>query len=202
MKLSGYVSLGVATLALAGSSFADTTAAQYTSGGTFSTNLARAIGWEFTVNMPMAVSALGVFDAGGDGLSKIHQIGIFRTSDLALIVSGTLIDGTGAPLVDGSRFVNIVPTSLVPGVSYYILADDFSTDPFVSGNGSIAFTPDINWLAVTDTATSNIFGAPTFTPGTVGNLGPNFQYTVAPAPGAAGVLALGAMFTARRRRRS
>ncbi len=201
MRISGCVSFGLATLALAGSCFADTTAAQSIGGGTLTSGFARSIGWEFTVSMPMAVSALGVWDYGSDGLSKVHQIGLFRVSDSSLVVSATLIDGSNAALIDGSRFVDVPSTPLVPGTSYYILADDFSTDPFVSGNGSIGFAPEINWLAVADTPVNTIFGTPTFTPGTMGNLGPNFRYAV-PTPGAVSILGIGAMLIGMRRRRA
>ena len=201
MRISGCVSFGVAALALAGSLFAQTTAAQYLGGGTLTSGFARSIGWEFTVSTPMAVSALGVWDAGGDGLTKVHQIGLFRMSDSALLVSASLLDGVGSTLIDGSRFVNVPSTPLVPGTNYYILADDFSTDPYVSGNGSIGFSPEVNWLAVADTPVATIFGTPTFTPGTVGNLGPNFRYTI-PGPGAAGLLAFGTLLIGTRRRRA
>ena len=104
-------------------------------------------------------------------------------------------------LIDGSRFVDIPSTPLVPGTAYYILADDFSTDPFVSGNGSIGFGTEVNWLAIAETPVNTIFGAPTFTPGTVGNLGPNFRYSV-PAPGALAVVGIGAVLLGLRRRRA
>ena len=200
MRISGFVFSGLAILSLAATSRADSTAAHYLGGGTLNSGFARSIGWEFTVNSSMAVSALGVWDAGSDGLTKVHQVGIFRVSDSMLMISASILDGIGSTLIDGSRFVTVPSTPLVPGTNYYILADDFSTDSYVSGNGSIGFAPELTWLAIADTPSSNIFGTPTFTTGTVGNLGPNFQYTV-PAPGSVAMLGLGTLLVGSRRRR-
>ncbi len=79
------------------------------------------------------------------------------------------------------------------------MADDFTADPFVSGAGSMGFAPEINWLALADANAASIFSTPSFTPGVLGNLGPNFQYTV-PAPASAAILALGTLALSRRRR--
>ena len=201
MRLSRCFAFCLAILTLAGSSFADITAALHLGGGTLTSGMARSIGWEFTVSVPVSVTALGVWDEGGNGLSKIHQIGVFRVSDSVLIVGASLVDGASSPLIDGTRFVDVLSTPLVPGTHYYILADEFSTDAYVSGNGSIGFASHVNWLAVADTAANSIFGAPTFTPGTVGNLGPNFRFTV-PGPGAPGLLAFGGFLLGARRRRA
>jgi hypothetical protein len=200
LRLLGAVSLVAAFLGPVSFSRADITASFNLGGGTLTQTQANAIGWEFTVTDFIAVSSLGVWDSAGDGLSKVHNVGIFRVSDNSLVIGAVLIDGSHAPLVDGSRFVNVAPTTLSPGVPYYIMADDFTADPFVSGSGSMGFAPEINWLALADSNAASIFSTPTFIPGALGNLGPNFQYTV-PGPGAIALLGLGTLLFGARCRR-
>ena len=146
------------------------------------------------------VTSLGIWDSGSDGLSKIHQVGIFRADNFSLVVGASIVDGTGAPLIDGSRFVTVTPVTLSPGTLYYILSDDFTADPYISGPSSMGFGPEINWLALANVNGQTIHDAPTFTPGTLGNLGPNFRYTV-PTPAAASLLGLGSLMVVVRRRR-
>jgi hypothetical protein len=199
--LCGAACFGVVSLGMTPFACADTTASYFLGGGLLTQNQANAIGWEFTVTDYVAVSSLGIWDAAGDGLSKVHQVGIFRADGGALVVGASIIDGTQATLIDGSRFVNVAPTTLSPGVTYYILGDDFTADPYVSGAGSMGFAPEVSWIALADGTSNSIFTTPTFTPGSLGNLGPNFRYTV-PGPGGVAMLGVGALLIGARRRRN
>lgn len=198
LRLIGIVSLSTALVAPLVAR-ADTTASVFLGGGTLTQLQASAMGWEFSVTDYCTVSSLGIWDSGADGLSKVHEVGIFRSDNFALVVGAQIIDGTAAPLIDGSRFVPVAPVTLTPGVPYYILADDFTADAFVSGPNSMGFGPEVNWIALASSAGPSVHDTPIFTPGTLGNLGPNFRYTV-PAPGAAALLGLGALVGVRRRR--
>lgn len=197
--LLGVLSL-VAAVAAPITARADTTASFHNGGGTLTQLQASAMGWEFSVTDFVTISSLGIWDSGSDGLSKVHQVGIFRSDTFSLVVGASIIDGTAAPLIDGSRFVPVAPVTLSPGVLYYILADDFTADPFVSGPNSMGFGPEITWVALANSSGITIHDTPVFTPGTLGNLGPNFRYTV-PTPGAASLLGLGSLMVAARRRR-
>src|SRR5436309_1918942 len=67
-------------------------------------------GWQFGVHTfgpnTIAITQLGIFDSGGDGLLNPHQIGLWRIEGggsqgaLTLLASVTVPAGTGAPLVD------------------------------------------------------------------------------------------------------
>ncbi len=197
LRLAGIVSLSAA-LTTSHAARADTTASYHLGGGLLTQLQASTLGWEFTVTDYCTVSSLGIWDSGSDGLSKIHQVGIFRTDNLALVVGASIVDGTAAPLIDGSRFVPVAPVTLFPGVSYYILGDDFTADAFVSGPNSMGFAPEINWLALANGTGNSINSAPVFPPGSLGNLGPNFRYTV-PAPGTVVLMAVGMIAGCRRR---
>ena len=74
-------------------------------------------------------------------------------------------------------------------------ADNFSIDRYVFGTGAVTFAPAIIWRGVVDGTSNSIHSTPGFFGGLPGNLGPNF---IIPAPGAAGLLAVG-LFAHRRR---
>ena len=76
------------------------------------------LGWEFTVNSPITVTQLGVFDEGSNGLAGSHAVGIFRVSDQALLVSTTIT--TSNALDTGFRYGSVTPTALAAGASYRI----------------------------------------------------------------------------------
>lgn len=70
-----------------------------------------AFGWRFTPMTDMDITALGFFDAtslptGNEtGLSRSHDVGIYRVSDQVLIASTTIPMGSGASLNANFRYV-------------------------------------------------------------------------------------------------
>ena len=155
-------------------------------GGGFLTNWSGATGYEFTVNSDITVIGLGVYDFSTSGLASSHDIGIFLSDGTSVINTtigngsiGTYVPGT----VDGSRFSSISPTLLASGTTYFILGDNFNTDQYAYGNGSVVFAPEITWNSYVQTNSNSIFGSPVFRlPGQTGNLGPNFIYSTSPIP--------------------
>lgn len=114
----------VSTLFLSFSSLAkaDTVALTSVTGGTLATSGGDQLyGWIFTVNAPITVTSLGVFDEGGDGLAISHDVGIFNETTEALLGSATVPAGTGGTLIDGFRFESVSPFSLIQGDSYVIV---------------------------------------------------------------------------------
>src|SRR5690349_19066278 len=89
-------------------------------------------GWDFTVNSPIRVSALGLFDSPffqtsipGDGLLESHAIGLWRAaSDSPLLATATLAAGTDARLFANFRYQSIDPVDLEPG--QYVIGAYFS----------------------------------------------------------------------------
>ena len=82
-------------------------------------------GWQFSIAGSSAITQLGVFDAGGDGLINPHQVGLWRI-DGTLLASATVPAGTAAPLVDGYRYVSITPVVLGTFISGGIVAAQYS----------------------------------------------------------------------------
>ncbi len=143
------------------------------------------IGWSFNVNAPIVVTALGYFDANGDGLRNPHRVGIFNSAG-SLLVSTTVAAGLTDPLVDNWRMASISPFALNPGL--YVVASEqaASADPITVSATSITAGPNITVVDPTlfNYGTGLIF--PTRSGGTY--LQANFLYEspmAVPEPGTA-----------------
>jgi hypothetical protein len=126
-------------------------AVSFTSASAFTNGSSATDGFQFTVNSPVSVSSLGIWDFNSDGLVESHMVAIFTTSG-TIVASANVPGGTGATLLDGFRYVSILPTTLLPGIynigAFYsdvpiqdtaaIQAQGFSTDPRITFNGSRA----------------------------------------------------------------
>jgi hypothetical protein len=106
-------------------------------------------GWGFwyapTLSQPLAITQLGVFDSGEDGLVSAHQVG-FWSNDGTLLASVTVPAGTDAPLIGGYRFASIPPVFLAAQTDFYIVAAQFSANdpddsiaPFPSNRNPLIF---------------------------------------------------------------
>jgi hypothetical protein len=94
------------------------------------------IGWSFTVNQPMTISALGTYDAGGDGLIDATNVGLWK-ADGTLVTEAIVPAGTVGILNGMFRFTAINHVNLEQGVEYVVasfgsglndLASSFSTN--------------------------------------------------------------------------
>lgn len=105
------------------------------------------LGFKFSVNFPLTVTELGVYDDFGDGLIGSHEVGLFK-SDGSLLASTTV--QTTDPLSGLFRFSSIAP--LVLGSGDYVLVavagynpgnpvDKYTHDPY-----NITFDPNITFL--------------------------------------------------------
>jgi hypothetical protein len=102
------------------------------------------MGHSFTItNTSLQISALGVYDFGGDGLNASHLVGIFtdegNTSPPVPNASVTVPAGTNAPLINGYRYQALPsPVILGPG-TYYVVAFQMNgyahgSDPYSDNN--------------------------------------------------------------------
>ncbi len=176
-------------------------AASWNGGGTQG-NYAHAVGWQFTANTDMYVTHLGVLDLGDLGLESEHTVGIFD-SEGDLVVSTTLAAGLSGDLMAGSMIYDTVDIAeLSKDETYYILADNWTSDDYAWGNASVTFSDDIEWLNFSEATGPSIFDNVLHLDGESGNLGPGFMYRPAPAPGALALLALAGCCSTRRRRQT
>ncbi len=126
------------------------------------------LGSNFTVNSPIVVSHLGVFDDGQDGISSAIDVGIVRVSDGATVTGPISISGNSDPLEAKFRFRSITPVTLAAG-DYIIVAVGFN-QANKNGNNTIGgYTPTVTndgGGLITSTGSSfggGGFGVPTST---------------------------------------
>jgi hypothetical protein len=155
------------------------------------------LGFQFTVNSTITVTALGAFDSGLDGLVESHDVGIWLTGG-ALQTSATVDSGTADPLINQFRYKPVSPVTLTPG-TYDIGAEwEDGSDPntFPGDIGTdFATAPQITFLN-NSYAGAGTLSDPTNEDSTSpAYFGPNFTFTTVPLPSAAGggLVLLGAM---------
>jgi hypothetical protein len=92
-----------------------------------------SIGFAFTVNAPVTVSALGYFDFLSDGFATPHDVGIYDSSG-TLLTQALLSPGTVNQLIGNFRYMDIAPISLAPGTYTMAATNDGPADPYGYGN--------------------------------------------------------------------
>lgn len=105
------------------------------------TNGSWSLGWSFTVLNPFTVTALGFYDAGKDGLTESHDVGIFSSTG-TLLTSVTVTNSD--PLTSFWRFASITPFSL--GVGTYVIAGVTGSESYpLQSPGGTVFSSDISY---------------------------------------------------------
>jgi hypothetical protein len=183
---------------------------------------------DFTVNSPIRITALGIFDDGADGLTNAMPVGIYNFSTQTLVpgLSSTVPAGVTAPILGGTAAYNSVPTRS-GGFRYVTLSTPVDlpagTYSMVGANFSSGGTTGPGNLKVDDYGEN----APTFNDGgglislapdshfdsgsalafPTANSAANyrfattsFEFTAVPEPTTIGLLSLGGLLLMRRRR--
>ena len=195
MRLVRSISL-IASLAIVGPVAAQT--AGITFGATpsaFNSGNFATRGWEFGVSQSIQVTALGLYDEGGNGFSNSHQIGLWNSSS-TLLASMVMPTGTTAILgADSFRYQNLL-SSVVLGAGTYRIGALFDVNDLdfiafnAAPNGAAGFVtyigPRLSSAGFLDPTSVSIISG--------GAFGPNFLFTttsVVPEPSSLALIGLG-----------
>ena len=202
------------TLAVLRCDAQDSQALNFAYDGGYSNGYSGTLGWQFTVNQNLSVTALGLYNAGLT-ITDTHQVGIFDAAG-SLIASGT-VGPTSSDTVSGYfDYSAITPVTLIAGNTYTAAALLTASDYFYYAPSAIYTDSRISYqLSAYQALGGDALVNPDsfdFTNG-FGYFGPNFLISNSdplpgaptPEPGAlamaAGLLCGGGVFLRRRRNR-
>jgi len=115
----------------------------------FATGTFNNVGWQFTVNAPILVDGLGVFDVGSNGLTESHQVGLW--DNLGNLLATTTVNSGGTLVLSASNtgdwlFNSIAPVLLLPGT--YVTGAFYATRADqVMANATITTVPEVSFAA-------------------------------------------------------
>ncbi len=156
-------------------------------------------GWQFTVNQPIEVTHLGLYDLGDNGFVIAHPIGLWRLSDEMLLASGTISAGTVNPLLNHFRYIEIPSVPLTVGEDYVIgyYSASGSTDWVITSAINVQVDPAITLVAAR-WGNRGEFKIPANIT-IYDRFGPNFQFV--PELGTVLLIGLGGLALLRKRRK-
>ena len=154
-------------------------------------------GWRFTANQAITLTELGLYDGDDNGMVIDHPIGLFRFDTAELLTSGTIHAGTGDPLINHFRYVDVEDVTLIPGVDYFLsfYSPSSSTDYILTLPSDLVIDPAITYVEARYGSGGLLI--PTTVTTTVYRIGPNFLYT--PEPASVCLLLAGGFVMLRRR---
>jgi hypothetical protein len=177
-----FVAAAISMLA-AGTAQASTAIVSFTGGTAFpSFGGDDTVGFVFTANSALSVTALGWFGTGG-AVNGSHEIGIWNAGGTLL---GSAVLSAGAVDASNVRYIGVTPISLASGQQYFIGGRD------TGGDGDSYLTSVSNLVtdaAITFNGSAASAGGAGFAfPGSINNIstggrfGANFQFSVAGVP--------------------
>jgi len=157
----------------------------FTGGSEFSSYYGSAagdvVGYRFTVNSPLQVSDLGVWNGDNTGgVDSPHEVGIWDSTQ-TLLASVTV--NPGGMVVGAWMYATISPIVLSPGETYTIgaLYTPTDNDNYISSATSMTTDPDVTWTnSAYPTEAELGFVYPALDSSSFGRFGPNFLFTVVP----------------------
>lgn len=169
-----------------------------------------ARGYRFRAEANLEVTALAMYDVGGDGLGVVDGYDVHLWTDAgSLLASVRLQPGTASTLQNGFRFESIASVFLTSGSIYRLsvdLGDDAAGSEFLYNPSAMTTNANFTILQTSGTAAAGLtdFGLQgpndAFpTSANVAPVGPNMLFNVVPEPGTGLLLAMGLAVLARRR---
>ena len=95
-----------------------------------------SLGFAFTTNQEVSVTALGYYDENQDGFLTNHEVGIFDFNG-TLLTSAVLDAGSGTSLVGHYRYTTVTPITLAANNSFVVVGTTFGfPDGWAFGSSS------------------------------------------------------------------
>ena len=140
-------------------------------------------GWRFSVgDTPISVTHLGYFDAGLDGLTDSHQVGIWDSAG-TLMTQATVPAGTEGTLVSAYRFTLAAPATLEANTTYYIGGlSPSASDTHIMFDAPQTYASQITYDRATYSQLTGFASPNTPFSATHGVFGANLQFTPVPEP--------------------
>jgi len=174
----------------------------FTGGSVFSADGPWTLGYRFTADQALKVTALGAYDYLGDGFSVTHEVGLWNS--FGDLLASAVVDNND-PLTGMFRYQTISAITLVAGQSYFVGASNFGSDrdPYAL-DATITSAPGITYTDATYMEGSGLqVPGRRGTPG--GYFGGNFLFsddiTGVPEPMSLSLFAIGVMGLAAMRRK-
>ncbi|MGO9096779.1 MAG: DUF4082 domain-containing protein [Bryobacteraceae bacterium] len=98
------------------------------------------LGFEFTVESPIAITALGAFDYNQDGFAQPQQVGLWTES--GTLLASTYVNNSD-PLQGFWRFSSITPVDLTVGQNYIVASQ--GGEGYTSFTNGFTVAPEILW---------------------------------------------------------
>ena len=152
----------------------------------------------------ISVTSLGLWDKDSNGLADSHTGAIWDAAG-SIVVQGTVVAGTSAPLLARFRYVSVAATVLSAGASYTVGAHYPTTADFASSTNppNVATAAGLTLQGYRFNGTNLGFNKPLNSTAPWSSVGGTFQFNVVPEPATAGLFAMGlAGLAAAARRRS
>ncbi len=195
---------GTLAICLVAAGFASAQTAAFTMSGIVNDNNNNTwcLGWSFTTNAAVSVTALGWYDTNQDGLNERHSVGIFDDTTQLLVAGASTVVSTADPLTAQFRY-HAVTAVLIPNHSYELVGTtgDTFTDTYTWDPQTINFNPLITFGQDRYDVSTTLIYATSTTGTTVGWFGPNMKIAAVPEPATFAALGLGALVLIRRRRK-
>jgi len=163
---------------------------EFSNSGTNMTTGSWSLGWKFTVNAKITITALGFYDDTGNGLFQSHDVGLYNTFG-HFIEQVTVTNAD--PLIGHFRYHNLAtPVFGVPG-SDFVIAAETGFENYTWNTTGFTVNPDIHFVQARYTA-STVLAFPDTIESHLSNgyFGPDFLFTpTVPEPASLVLLGIG-----------
>ena len=165
--------------------------------GTFGSPITPQVtyGYAFSFDQNVSVFAVGIYDAGDDGLQGTDTLGIW--TDNGTLLTSKLFDSTTSPTLNGHfRWLPLnSPLALAANTVYR--TGVFGTDPGLQGTiNATSLSSHINFIAEVGSGSGSFSFPWSSTQRTSGSayIGPNLQFTIVPEPSMPALFGIAGLF--------